>query len=148
MVERLHLDQFLPYLLSVTSNRVSARIAGAYEALFGLSIPEWRLVTLIAEHAPVTQAQLCECSRMDKVTVSRAAISLTERGLLLRTPNATDRRSHHLRLSAEGEALYAQVAPQANALERRIFGRFDARELAQFTDMLRRIDAAAAEEED
>ena len=146
MTERLHIDQFLPYLLSVASNRVSGRIASAYEALFGLTIPEWRLVTLIAEHAPITQAQLCERSRMDKVTVSRAAISLTERGLLTRTPNAHDRRSHHLRLSAQGEALYAQVAPEAAALERGIFGRFDAAELAQFTDMLRRIDAAAAEE--
>ncbi|MFK3888332.1 MarR family winged helix-turn-helix transcriptional regulator [Sphingomonas sp. NPDC079357] len=147
MAKRLHLEQFLPYLLSVTSNRVSGRIAGAYEALFGLTVPEWRLVTLIAEYAPVTQAQLGERSRMDKVTVSRAAIALTERGLLTRTPNATDRRSHHLRLSPEGEALYAQVAPQAVALERRIFGRFDAEELAQFTDMLRRIDAAAEEDD-
>lgn len=147
MAERLQLDQFLPYLLSVTSNRVSGRIASAYETLFGLTIPEWRLVTLIAEHAPITQAQLCDRSRMDKVTVSRAAISLTQRGLLSRTPNATDRRSHHLRLSGDGEALYAQVAPQAAALERRIFGRFNARELAQFTDMLRRIDAAVEEED-
>ncbi|KTT71396.1 MarR family winged helix-turn-helix transcriptional regulator [Sphingomonas endophytica] len=147
MTERLHLAEFLPYLMSVTSNRVSERISSTYEALFGLTIPEWRLVTLIAEHAPVTQAQLCERSRMDKVTVSRAAIALSERGLLTRTPNVTDRRSHHLRLSASGEALYAQVAPQAIAQERRIFGRFSAEDLAHFTDMLRRIDAAAEEED-
>ena len=147
MTERLDLDHFLPYLLSVTSNRVSGRIARAYDALFGLTIPEWRLVTLIAEHAPITQAQLCERSRMDKVTVSRAAIALTARELLGRTPNVSDRRSHHLRLSAAGERLYAQVAPQAVALERRIFGRFTTDELAQFTDMLRRIDAAAEEED-
>lgn len=146
MADRLHLDRFLPYLLSVTSNRVSDRIARAYDALFGLSIPEWRLVTLIAEHAPITQVELGERSRMDKVTVSRAAIALTGRGLLERSPNDTDRRSHHLRLSTAGEALYAQVAPEAKALERRIFGRFTATELDQFTDMLRRIDAAVQEE--
>ena len=146
MADRLHLDRFLPYLLSVTSNRVSDRIARAYDALFGLSIPEWRLVTLIAEHAPITQVELGERSRMDKVTVSRAAIALTGRGLLERSPNDTDRRSHHLRLSAAGEALYAQVAPEAKALERRIFGRFTSAELEQFTDMLRRVDAAAQEE--
>lgn len=54
MADRLHLDRFVPYQLSVTSNRVSDRIARAYDALFGLSIPEWRLIALIAEHAPVT----------------------------------------------------------------------------------------------
>lgn len=147
MAERLHLDRFLPYLLSVASNRVSDRIAQAYDALFGLSIPEWRLIALIAEHAPITQAQLGELSRMDKVTVSRAAIALTSRGLLARAPNPGDRRSHHLMLTDAGRALYAEVAPKAIELERRVFGRFDARELEQFTDMLRRIDAAAQEDD-
>ena len=147
MADRLHLDRFVPYQLSVTSNRVSDRIARAYDALFGLSIPEWRLIALIAEHAPVTQAELGERSRMDNVTVSRAAIALTARGLLARQPNQADRRSHHLTLSASGKALYAEVAPKAIELERRIFGRFDAAELQQFTDMLRRIDAAAQEDD-
>lgn len=147
MVDRLRLEHFLPYLLSVTSNRVSGRIARAYDSRFGLTIPEWRLIALIADHAPVTQAQLCERSRMDKVTVSRAAIALAERGLLERTPNATDRRSHHLRLSAAGQSLYAQVAPEAITLERDLFGRFAVAEIEQFTDMLQRIDAAAREED-
>ena len=147
MADRPHLDRFLPYLLSVASNRVSDRIARAYDALFGLTIPEWRLIALIAEHAPITQAQLGERSRMDKVTVSRAAIALTARGLLERSPNHADRRSHHLMLSEAGQALYAQIAPKAIELERRIFGRFDAAELEQFTQMLRRIDAAAQEED-
>ncbi len=147
MAERLHLDRFLPYLLSVASNRVSDRIAQAYDALFGLSIPEWRLIALIAEHAPITQAQLGELSRMDKVTVSRAAIALTARGLLARAPNPGDRRSHHLTLTDAGRALYAEIAPKAMEWERRIFGRFEEHELRQFTDMLRRIDAAAQEDD-
>ena len=146
MSERLHLDRFLPYLLSVTSNRVSERIARTYDALFGLSIPEWRLIAVVAEAKSITQADIGERTRMDKVTVSRAAIALAGRGLLERSPNAADRRSHHLSLSAAGRSLYEQVAPKALELERRIFARFSADELAQLTQMLRRIDAAVEEE--
>ncbi len=146
MSDRLHLDRFLPYLLSVTSNRVSERIARTYAALFGLSIPEWRLVAVIAEAEPITQAEIGERTRMDKVTVSRAAIALSERGLLERSPNAADRRSHHLALSTAGRSLYEQVAPKALELERRIFARFSRAELEQLTQMLRRIDAAVEEE--
>jgi DNA-binding MarR family transcriptional regulator len=146
MSDRLHLDRFLPYLLSVTSNRVSERIARTYESLFGLSIPEWRLIAVIAEAEPITQAEIGERTRMDKVTVSRAAIALSDRGLLERSPNAADRRSHHLGLSPAGRALYEQVAPKALELEQRIFARFSAAELAQLTQMLRRIDAAVEEE--
>jgi DNA-binding MarR family transcriptional regulator len=78
---KLVLDRFLPYRLSITSNLVSDRIARIYEALFALSIPEWRLVAVIAEAETITQAEIGERTRMDKVTVSRAAIALVERGL-------------------------------------------------------------------
>jgi DNA-binding MarR family transcriptional regulator len=145
VTNRLRLDRFLPYQLSITSNLVSGRIARAYADLFGLSIPEWRLVAVIAEVDGITQAEIGERTRMDKVTVSRAAIALVERGLLTRSPNARDRRSHLLSLSAAGKDLYAAVAPKALELEARLFDRFSAGELEQFTAMLRRIDDAALE---
>lgn len=146
MTNQLVLDRFLPYRLSVTSNLVSDRIARAYEALFGLTIPEWRLIAVIAEVAAITQADIGEQTRMDKVTVSRAAIALVERGLLARAPNPNDKRSHHLSLTAAGRDLYASVAPKALELEGKIFARFSRAELDLFVAMLRRIDTAALEE--
>jgi DNA-binding MarR family transcriptional regulator len=140
---RLVLEDFIPYRLSITSNLVSFGIASAYEALFGLSIPEWRLITVTAEAGAITQQQLCGKTRMDKVTVSRAAIALAGRMLLARGANPVDKRSHLLRLTADGERLYAEVAPKALELERRIFGGFTQAELAGFVGMLRRIDEAA-----
>lgn len=145
MSRRLILDEFLPFRLSYTSNMVSDAIADAYQALFGLSIPEWRLVTLIAEQKGITQQAIGQRSRMDKVTVSRAAIALGERGLIERRPNPADKRSQLLALTAAGAALYAAVAPKALEMERAIFGRFSDAELATFIAMLRRIDAAVQE---
>lgn len=147
MPKSLQLDRFVPYLLSVTSNRVSDHIASAYDSLFGLTIPEWRLIAVIAEAPALTQAELGERTRMDKVTVSRAAIALAGRGLVTRAPNAGDRRSNLLSLSQAGRTLYDQVAPKAIELEGRIMGRFASDEIDQFTAMLRRIDAAVREEE-
>ena len=143
MANRLQLDRFLPYRLSVASNRVSDRIAQAYQALFGLSIPEWRLVAVVAEAGPITPAALAERTAMDKVTVSRAAAALTARHLLAREPHAQDRRSHLLDLTATGRDLYARVAPQALALERQLLSGFSADEVAAFTAMLRRLEEAA-----
>jgi DNA-binding MarR family transcriptional regulator len=142
--QRLVLDDFIPYRLSVASNSVSDAIARAYEALFGLSIPEWRLVAVIAEAADgITQQAIGTATRMDKVTVSRAAIALTGRGLLARRDNPADRRSHLLDLTGAGRRLYAAVAPEALALERRLFSQLDSAELAAFVATLRRIEAAA-----
>ena len=140
---RLRLDDFLPYRLSFTSNLVSEAIARAYEALFGLKIPEWRLVAVIAEHDGITQQAIGLRTRMDKVTVSRAAVSLTERGLVERRANPEDRRSHLLVLSPAGRRLYADVVPKALELEARVFGNFTRAELDAFVSMLRRIDEIA-----
>lgn len=142
MVRRsLRLDEFLPYRLSYTSNLVSDRVAGTYMSLFDLRIPEWRVIAVVAEQDGVSQQEIGLRTRMDKVTVSRAAIALTARGLLDRVANPEDRRSHLLVLSVSGRQLYADVAPKALELERRIFASFDPAELAAFTATLRRIDA-------
>jgi len=138
----LRLDAFIPYRLSVTSNLVSETIASAYQALFGLSIPEWRLIAVIAEDEGASQQQVGRRTRMDKVTVSRATIGLVDRGLVERRPHASDRRSQSLYLSATGRELYAQIAPKALELERRIFASFDPKEVTAFRDMLERVQEA------
>ena len=139
----LLLDAFIPYRLSVASNAVSNAIAREYAVLFGLRIPEWRLVAVIAEGTGITQIAIGARTRMDKVTVSRAAIALAERGLVLRRPNPADQRSHLLVLSRSGRELHARVAPKALELEARILASFTAKELDSLQAMLRRIETAA-----
>ena len=84
---------------------------------------------------------------MDKVTVSRAAAALAGRGLVARFPNARDGRSHLLALTADGEALYAAVAPKALEMEAQLFRGFTPDELDGLMAMLRRIDEAAGEDD-
>ena len=139
----LKLDDFTPYRLSFTSNLVSDAVAGVYRTLFGLSIPEWRLIAVIAEDGGITQQAIGLRTRMDKVSVSRAAIALAARGLVARRSNPDDRRSHRLVLTAAGTTLYQQIAPKALELEARIFGGFEPAALAGFVAMLRQIDAVA-----
>ena len=139
----LRLDSFVPYRLSIASNTVSDMIASAYRSLFGLTIPEWRLVTILAEHDGMTQLDLGEATRMDKVTVSRAAIGLVDRGLVRRAPNPHDKRSHLLSLTKDGLSLYGQVAPKALALEDAVLAGFDKAEVAQLMSMLERLEDAA-----
>jgi DNA-binding MarR family transcriptional regulator len=140
---KLVLEEFLPYRLSMASNLVSDTVATAYEAAFGLRIPEWRLVAVIAEADAISQFEICRRTRMDKVTVSRAAIALAGRGLIERAPNPQDQRSHLLALTAQGRELYGRIAPKALAIEAQIFGGFGPAEIRAFVSMLERIDAAA-----
>ena len=148
MTQRLRLEGFLPYRLSIASNLVSGAVETTYRSLFGLRIPEWRLVAVLAEGEGMTQQALTKKTRMDKVTVSRAAIALAERGLVSRAPNPGDQRSHLLALSAAGRALYEEVAPKALEMEARIFAGFAVEEVAAFRSMLARIEETAGALED
>ena len=133
------LDEFLPYQLSIASNAASNRIAGIYRDQFDLRIPEWRIMAVLGDAGAATQRELAARTVMDKVAVNRACRALEERGLLERAPNATDGRSHHLALTAEGKAIYARIMPLTREMEQWLFAAFSDEERATFSRMLARV---------
>ena len=98
---------------------------------------------MIAETDGMTPQALAHATRMDKVTVSRAAAALAKRALVERRPHPADQRSHHLSLTLAGRALYDQVAPKALEMEARLFGGLSPADRAEFRDLIGRIEAAA-----
>lgn len=139
----LRLDAYLPYRLSVASNAVSGLIARAYQDRFGLTIPQWRLICVLAEDGGSTQGQIVARTVMDKVTVSRAAQGLLNRRLVSRSDHHADGRSHVLELSAEGSRLYAEIAPLALEYEAKLIAGLSAEEVELMKALLERLQAAA-----
>ena len=141
--KKLNLDNFLPYRLSIASNTLSSRIAAEYQNRFGLKIPEWRLMAVLGEGNPKTQRELVEATRMDKVTVNRAAKALAERQLIARQAHAVDGRSHHLELTETGRSLYDAIVPAALASESQLESNISAGERAALLAILAKLTAAA-----
>lgn len=139
----LRLDGYLPYRLSVASNAVSRLIARAYEDRFGLTIPQWRLIAVLAEDGPLTQQAIGSRTVMDKVTVSRATQGLVKRRLVQRAPHDVDGRSHHLALSKAGERLYGEISPVALEYEARLLQQFDPAAVEELKRVLRHLERAA-----
>jgi DNA-binding MarR family transcriptional regulator len=139
----LLLDSYLPYRLSVASNAVSGLIARAYQDRFGLTIPQWRLICVLAEDGGLTQRQVVARTVMDKVTVSRAAHGLLQRSLVRRSDHHADGRSHVLALSDEGRRLHAQVAPLALAYEAALISGLAPDEVGLLRRLLARLQTVA-----
>ena len=135
----LDLEHFLPYRLSVLSNTVSSALAGAYARRFGLTIPQWRVVAVLARIPGLSAAGVAERTAMDKVAVSRAVTGLTRAGRVRRVLAANDRRRSVLTLTARGRAIYRQIVPLALAYERRLVGELNPAEQAQFDLLLGRL---------
>ena len=74
----LELERFLPYRLSILSNRVSQAIAREYTERFNLSMTEWRVMAVLARFngEGMSAREVAERTAMDKVAVSRALARL------------------------------------------------------------------------
>jgi DNA-binding MarR family transcriptional regulator len=139
----LNIDTYLPYRLSVASNKVSALIAKAYETRFGLTVTQWRLLVILSGGTALSQKSVIERTAMDKVTISRAVAAMVTRGLVIRSNGTQDRRTDVLTLSDAGRAIVDEVTPLVLALEASLVEAIGTEEAIALDDMLRKLEAQA-----
>ncbi len=140
----LDLERFLPYRLSVLSNRVSALIAKLYSDQFNLTIPEWRILAVLGRYGEMTATEVAARTAMDKVRVSRAIARLLDAGRLARRVDPHDRRRLTLEMTEEGRVVYAQIVPLALSAEQRMLGRLSPDDLAAFDRLAAHLTQAVA----
>ena len=137
---QLDLEHFLPYRLSVLSNRVSGTIARIYTERFQLSITEWRVMAVLGRYPGLSANEVAQRTAMDKVAVSRAVARLLDAGRLDREIHGDDRRRSVLKLSEGGYRIYDEVAPLALEFERRLLDGIDDQERAVLFRLLDKLD--------
>ena len=114
----LTVDAFITTLISQVGNALRRRITVPYAEEFGLSVSEWRLLSLVAHAGPagLSFADLVLKSSSDKALVSRTLKLLEGRDLVeLSAAGSTPRKKVHCTVTAAGEALHRQAIPIARA---------------------------------
>lgn len=139
----LVLEDFLPYRLSILSNRVSRAIAARYAKTFDLTIPEWRIIAVLGRRPGLTAKEIAEATEMDKVAVSRAVARLVSAKRIQTRADVEDARRQILQLTAQGESVHARIAPIALATEEKLLRALDARERRELDALLDRLLVAA-----
>jgi len=135
----LRLEKFLPYRLSVLSNRVSNAIADAYGTRFRLTIPAWRVMAILGRFPDMSAADLVEQTAMDKVAISRAVSSLLKNDYITRSEDPADRRRQVLNLSELGHEVYARIVPLAHQYERDLMSSLSADERGQLDSIIEKL---------
>ncbi len=140
----LQLEAFLPYRLSLLSNAISGAIAAVYGDKFAISMPEWRIMMILAEYPDISADEVCRRTKIEKSVVSRAVARLLKRHLINREVDEKDRRRSILRLSETGLSVYDEVMPIARDYEAKLLSDLSAEELETFNDMIDRLMEKAA----
>lgn len=114
--DALAVHDFLTTLFSHTSNALRRAITLPYAERYELSVSEWRILSVLAHAGTLPFADLVEQAAADKAQVSRTLRLLDERGLVVvETPDTgtKSRKGLVCRMTANGQALYEQVMPEA-----------------------------------
>jgi len=138
------LEQFMPFRLSVLSNRMTRAVARVYMRRFSLSAPEWRTMAVLGRYGAMNANSVVERTAMDKVRVSRAVTRLLHSGHITRRVDPDDRRRAILDLTALGLTTYREIVPQALAVEAELLAALGAVERAALEAAIAKLERRVA----
>src|SRR5579884_3813430 len=98
MSRRLHLQDFLPYLL----NRAGMRIGTMFSrdvAPYGITLPMWRVLLELWHKGEHRLGELAVLTSIDISTLSRLLVAMQRKRLIVRRRSGLDRRALSLSLT-------------------------------------------------
>jgi len=135
----LTLERFLPYQLSVSSNKISGFFADIYQDKFALSITQWRIMAILGEYPGSSADDVSNKTQIEKSILSRAINKLLHRHLIQRVFCESDKRRSMLSLTDTGMDVYSEVVPLSYQYEQQLLDCFNLEERAQFNLLLEKL---------
>jgi DNA-binding MarR family transcriptional regulator len=132
------MDSILLSPLHRAIRQITLSLGAAVEPL-GVRAEEGHLLTYLRKFEPTPVGEVARVFGMSGSTLTGVLDRLAAAGLFVREPNPADRRSFHLRLTPTGRKVAERVQTLADAFERRVRTRVDARDLAGMQAVLQAI---------
>jgi len=105
----------------------------------GISPGQLGVLLLVAANPGTNQTRIGKTIGIDRSTLVTIIDTMEKRGLIRREPSPTDRRSHALFLSDDGDRFLADIRPRLLTHEAEIARNLSKTELATLKDLLRRV---------
>lgn len=133
------LDRTLTYRLHLLHKLTDIESQRAYVAGAGLSMSDGRCLTAVGSFAPLSVKDLAQKANLNKAQASRAAQSLVDQGLVLKTASPTDGRGVVLTLTPQGTDAWQRAMDVVGQRNKDIFGALSAAEQRQLSDFFDRL---------
>lgn len=130
------------------ASRLTILAARGVRALAGLTLTEWRVLTVLAMAPGSSAAGVVRIVMVDKSVASRALRQLESSGLIAIQADRDDRRQSSLHLTLEGQALYDRVLPNIREAEEQAWTALSAGERLMLREMLARLSRGWAQDPD
>ncbi len=108
-----------------------------------LTPSQYSVLFALRQQSPIGQNQLGRLILLDRSTTSVVVKILRERGLVVATVDASDRRKSFLELTNAGRLLLAKAEQRNSESSRELLSVFDREQAADFLALLDKLSAAA-----
>jgi DNA-binding MarR family transcriptional regulator len=121
--------------------RVATRLYDARLAGSGLRIGQVALLAQLRRHGRLSTSELAEFLAIERSTAVRDVQVLERMGLVAGQPDATDRRSRQLSVTAQGEQRLAAAAPAWRSAQERMRSRLGGQEVIELVTLAQLVVA-------
>lgn len=137
----------LPDMLLYRLNRLRAVGGGMVlrfcEGRFGVTRREWVMLALLSSGEAMQPSELALRAELDRSATSKAITAMVDKGLVERRVLPGNRRVARLRLTAQGLALYEQILPLVDGVNRELMSGLGVEEITALDSMLARMEQQA-----
>ncbi len=109
---------------------------------YNITEPQWRVMRVINDRGATDATGLAEVGLLHAPSVTRILNDLEERKLVVREPDANDRRRTLVALSPEGREIVRVVSRQVVRIMREYSDRFGAQRLEKLVNEMKALSAA------
>jgi DNA-binding MarR family transcriptional regulator len=142
----LRLEDNLAYRLSLLSFRVNKTVAKVYNG-HGLSTHEWKVMSVLHTHGPMTAQAILQWVTLDKAAISRAIQLLHKKDFIQRKLTGFDARTVQVSMTSRGRATYGAIARETAALQADILQDVNRADLRAFFNVLKLVEGRLASDE-
>jgi DNA-binding MarR family transcriptional regulator len=141
--EGVDVTQNLSYRIIVLASTLGRSAAVAIPAAVGISVPQWRLISVIGSRPGISFRTLVQILEIDKGWISRTLSRLQEQGLVMATPDPIAKRQFTVALTEQGRALHLQGSLVSKGRQKHLESEFTPSEYRQLEQLLDRLQKAA-----
>lgn len=109
---------------------------------YRLTLNEWRVLVVLLQHPGIGAGHVMFHTGLDKMPVSRALRALERQRRIVRIADPADARRSIVRLSIEGERLFARLAAPMRSRGQQLFGEMNRRDLDTLAGLIDRMIAS------
>ncbi|MEN9704556.1 MAG: hypothetical protein RLZZ393_435 [Pseudomonadota bacterium] len=145
--EKLEVHEFPTFMMLRLATLTKNTLTRRYLDPFGISLPEWRLLALVARYDSLLFNEITTGSSMDKGQVSRTLKAIHAKGLVTLDSLASDDKARsssisprlNVAISPRGRVLFNRILPASRAWQARLIGSMSPDERKVFHDVALRL---------